>query len=328
MLFGKGFKKIIFNFFVIMFSFMLLVSCSKKEEETSVVKIGYTPLIYAQPTFVALEKGFFKEVGIEVEVTRFENSTQIVNAVIGGSLDFCAIAPVLAAFAAEEKIDKEDSLFKLFYYNLDSKEHPISFLLVKKDSDLSSLADLKGKTIGVFPGNILSRVSTKLLLKEFLNPDRDIKFQDVAPQFQAQALETGQIDAMFSLEPFITIIEESGVGKILYAAPQLSISDPLPGGTGFMSTKFVKENPTTAKKFEIAIQKATDYIRQNESYAKEILEKYTPLNKTIAAKVRQPEYKTSKEMDGTLLQREYDSLVKEGVLKKKIDVSRYIYKSN
>jgi len=298
-----------------------------KKQELSVVKIGYTPLIYAQPTFVAIEKGFFEEVGIKPEVTRYENSTQIVNSLISGGLDFCAITPVLSVFASESKIDKADSQFKMYYYNLDSTKHPISFMLVKKGSNIKELKDLKGKTVGVFPGNILSRVSTKLLLKDLMDVERDIKFQDVGPQIQGQAIESGQIDAMFCLEPFATITLEKGIADILHVAPQLSIFEPLAGGCGMMSTQFVKQNPEIARKFEEAIQKAVDFIRTNEEYAKKVLVKYTPLTDDIVLKVRQPEYKTSREMDGTLLQSEYDILVREGVLKKPMDTKRLIYKS-
>jgi NitT/TauT family transport system substrate-binding protein len=324
-------RKGLFGLFIvvllILISLMILTQCNNNKEKNTLVRIGYTPLIYAQPTFAAMEMGFFKEVGIEPELIRFENSTQIVNAVIEGSLDFCAIAPVLSVFAAEEKINHDDSLFKIFYYNLDSKEHPISFLLVKSDSNIKELSDLKGKTVGVFPGNILSIISTKLLLAKYMDPDREVKFQDVGPQIQAQALESGQIDAMFSLEPFATIILEKGIAKILYTAPQLSVSAPLPGGTGFMSTKFVKEKPELAMKFDEAIQKAISYIRNNPSYAKEILTKYTPLDKSIALKVRQPEYQTTREMDGILLQKEYDALLRQGVLKRQMDVKNLIYKA-
>lgn len=312
----------------------VLACKSQNNDETeqavapAVVKIGYTPLIYAQPTFVAIEKGFFEEVGIKPEVTRYENSTQIVNSVISGGLDFCAITPVLSVFAAESKVTQSDSLFKIMYYNLDSTQHPISFMLVKKGSEIKTLKDLKGKTIGVFPGNILSRVATKLLLKDFMDVERDIKFQDVGPQVQGQAIESGQIDAMFCLEPYATITMEKGMAEILHVAPQLSLCEPLAGGCGMISTSFAKQNPEVAKKFEAAIQKATDFIRSNPEYAKEVLVKYTPLTESLALKVNQPEYKTSREMDGSLLQSEYDVLVREGILEKTMDTRNLIYKSH
>ena len=301
---------------------------SPPQREAVIVRVGYTPLIYAQPTFVAIEKDYFAEVGIKVKVERFENSTQIMNAVIADRLDFCAITPVLSVFAAQEKMPNDQPQFKLFYYNLDSSDKPISFLIVKNGSDIKSLADLKGKTIGVFPGNILSRTSARLLLKDLMDPQRDITFQDVGPQLQAQALETGQIDAMFTLEPYATIVLEKGVGEILYVAPQLSISDPLPGGAGVMSAKFVQQNPQTAKKFDAALYKAIEYMRSDELFAKQILPKYTPLTADLAPKVRQPAYQSAREMPWELLQTEYDVLLSEGVLTKKMDVRSLIYRPN
>ena len=308
--------------------FYASLSCAAGNPERYEVNIGYTPLIYAQPMFVAVDKGFFQEVGIIPKLTKFENSTQVVNAVIEGGLDFCAITPVLSVFAAEEKLSgkgSKDTLFKLYYYNLDTTDDPISFIIVSKSSEITSLSGLKGKTIGVFPGNLLSKVSAKLLLKKYMNPDQDVTFQDVAPNLQAQALETKQIDAMFSLEPFATIIMEKGIGRVLYIAPQTSISDPVPGGAGMMSTKFITDNPTVAKKFDDAIQKATYYLRANPAYAKEVLTKFTPLTKDLADKVRQPMYATSREMDASLLQKTYNVLLKEGIFKKKMDTKKLIY---
>lgn len=298
---------------------------SGKPAEDVVVRVGYTPLMYAQPTFVAIEQGLFDKAGVKYQLTKFENSTQIVNALLGGQLDFCAISPVLSAFAAQEKSGSQQPLFKLYYYNLDSQEHPISYLLVRKDSDITSLEQLRGKTIGVFPGNILSRISAKLLLKPYFDSEKELVFQDVAPQLQAQTLESKQIDAMFSLEPYATLSLELGQSRILHVAPQLSVYAPLAGGAGFMSNEFVERHPDVAQRFGQAIREATRHIRQDPAAAKAILSKYTPLTPELAGKVRQPEYHFYEEMTGKLLAGEYEALVAEGVFKGGIDVSALIY---
>jgi NitT/TauT family transport system substrate-binding protein len=303
-----------------------LTSCKPREKkEEVVVRIGYTPLMYAQPTFMAVEQKLFEKAGVKYELTKFENSTQIVNALLSNQLDFCAISPVLSAFAAQEKSGSATPLFKLYYYNLDSREHPISFLLVRKDSEIKSLEQLRGKTIGVFPGNILSRVSAKLLLKQYFDP-KEVVFQDVGPQLQAQTLESKQIDAMFSLEPYATLSLELGNSRILHTAPQLSVFEPLPGGAGFMNTSFVNAHPEIAKRFGKAISEATKLMRGDEAMAKSVLPKYTPLTAEIAAKVRQPEYHSYDEMPPALLVGEYKALVSEGVLKGGVDVTQLIYR--
>ena len=298
---------------VLMVSLLLvfLMGCSNQTIQDNKIKIGYTPLVYGQPSFVANDLGFFEEQGITAEMIKFESATQVVNALLAGDLDFVAISPCLSVLAAEEK--SEDNLFKVHYYNTDSLEHPISFLLVKKGSEIKELKDLKGKTIGTFPGNILSRTSAKLLLKDLMDVNKDITFVDIGPQIQAQAIESGMVDAMFSLEPFITISLEQGVAEILHVAPQLSIMDNIPGGCGFASTKFVDERPEIASKMRIALDKSIDYIRENEGESKKVLIKYTPLNDDLAVKVRQPEYVKSTEIDGKGLQEQYDVMMREGI---------------
>ena len=290
---------------------VFLMGCSNQNIQDNKIKIGYTPLVYGQPSFIANDLGFFEEQGINAEMIKFESATQVVNGLLAGDLDFVAISPCLSVLAAEEK--SEDNLFKVYYYNTDSLEHPISFLLVKKGSEIEELKDLKGKKIGTFPGNILSRTSAKLLLKDIMDVKKDIKFVDIGPQIQAQAIESGMVDAMFSLEPFTTISLEQGVAEILHVAPQLSIMDNIPGGCGFASTKFITERPEIASKMRIALDKSIDYIRANEKEAKKVLTKYTPLNDDLAVKVRQPEYVKSTEINGKALQEEYDVMLREGI---------------
>ena len=299
------------NYLVVIALLVVLVGCSDPVSQDNGVKIGYTPLVYGQPSFVANDLGFFKEQGIDAEMVKFESSAQVVNALLAGELDFVAVAPCLSVFAAEEK--SKDSLFKVYYYNTDSLEHPISFLLVKKGSEIKRLEDLKGKKIGVFPGNILSRTSAQLLLKDIMDVKRDITFVDVGPQIQAQAIESGMVDAMFSLEPYATLSLEQGVAEILYVAPQLSIMDNVPGACGFSSAKFVSERLKVASKMRIALDKSVDYIRKNEMESKKVFAKYTPLTEDIALKVRQPEFVKSTEINGGALQKEYDVMLREGI---------------
>lgn len=302
---------------------LCLVGCSDINQENEVIKIGYTSLVYGQPSFVGDELGFFKAEGLNVEMIKFESSTQVTNALLSGNLDFVAISPCLSMLAAEEKSNR--NLFKVFYYNTDSIQNPISFLIVKKGSDIKKLKDLKGKKIGIFPGNILSKISTKLLLKDIMDVDKDITIVDIAPHIQAQAIESGMIDAMFSLEPFATITLELGNSEIIHVAPQLSIMDNIPGGCGFASAKFVKERTSDAIKLKSALDKSIDYIRNNEEEAKKVFPKYTPLNNEIAQKVNQPEFVNSTQINGENLQEEYNVMVREGILNGELNAKKLLW---
>jgi ABC-type nitrate/sulfonate/bicarbonate transport system substrate-binding protein len=183
---------------------------TNQENSQKIVRIGYTPLIYAQPTYVAVEMEFFKKNSLRYKMVKYENSTQALNALIANKLDFLAVVPVASVFAAESRSTQKTPLFKILYYNLDSPKNPISFLMVKSARNIDTLEDLKSiqnLKVGVFPGNLLSILSTKLLFEK--HKDLDIKptFIDVAPQLQAQTLISGGVDVMMTLEPFATILE-------------------------------------------------------------------------------------------------------------------------
>ncbi len=289
------------------------------------VRIGYQPYIFAQPLFVALEKGYFEEAGLKYELYRFESPIPMINAVVSNKLDFAAQAPTTTLLAAEEKTEKQD--FKIYFVNMDSKENPITFLLIGENSEIRSLADLKGKKIGVSPENIQSRVSTKLLLKPYMK-ENEINFVDISPALQSQALASGEVDALFALEPIATISIEKVNAKVLYSAPQTSLLDgkPLIGGTIFASAKFVETRPENARKLKAVLDKAIDFIRKNPEEAKLILTKYTPLTKDIALKVHQPIFLSSTEIDKELMQEQADVLLREKLLEIGLDTSNLYYK--
>jgi ABC-type nitrate/sulfonate/bicarbonate transport system substrate-binding protein len=307
--------------FVLGAAFLFLIKPSfmntNQENSQKIVRIGYTPLIYAQPTYVAVEMEFFKKNSLRYKMVKYENSTQALNALIANKLDFLAVVPVASVFAAESRSTQKTPLFKILYYNLDSPKNPISFLMVKSARNIDTLEDLKSiqnLKVGVFPGNLLSILSTKLLFEK--HKDLDIKptFIDVAPQLQAQTLISGGVDVMMTLEPFATILESKKIAKVIYTAPQTSITNPLAGGAGVFSSKFIQDYPNLSKSFALSINEAIDYIRKNPQAAKKSYLKYTPLDLKIALQVRQPDYHVGSEVSKVLLKEQYQQLKKNKVL--------------
>jgi len=321
----------ILRLLLIVLPLFLVVGCSDPGDQPQLntaekIRIGYTPLIYGQPSYVAIDRGLLNQQEIDFELIRFENSTQALNAVITGDLDFLAVVPVLSILAAESNSTAADPLFKILYYNLDSKENPISFLMTNS-SNPNSIYEFESPRVGVFPGNILSRISIELLLENEGLDTSTISFVDVAPQLQSQTIEANGVDFMLTLEPFATLTEFSGVGKIIFNAPQTSITSPIAGGAGVFSASFVKKNPLLAKAFADTIVQAMAYIRDNEEEAKAVYPNYTPLNIEIASKVRQPDYHVLKEISPTLISEQIKVLTDKGVLQNHVAAEDIIYEN-
>ena len=148
---------------------------------------------------------------------------------------------------------------------------------------------------------------------------------------QVQALASGQIDAVLTLEPIGTIGVEKGVAKHLVKAPVAElIVDPWIGGAGAVRTEFAEKNPGTTEKVIRAFSRAVDDANKNPDENKKYLPKYTPLNEELSNKVPVLYFIDSEDMteeDMKALQIFFDLFTEYGAIEDKIDVNGLLYTS-
>jgi len=296
----------------------IFTCCVKKPAK---VRIGYLAITNSLPLYVAVEKGFFKNKSIDAELIKFQTSNDLVEALVAGRLDVEISASTAVLYAMELRSPGE---FKIFSVNVQTKEKFPDYIVVRKGSPISKIEDLKGKKLGTFPGSTFM-IITRLILKNFIDPDQ-VSIEQIPPPAQVEALSSGRVDAIYTLDPFCTLALEKANGKILETAPaEKYILDPLPGGVAAFSSSFVKKNPNIAKKVAEAFDEAIEFIRTNETQARGYLPKYTPLKPDLANKINIVDFWKLKEIDPIPLQRYADILYEEGGLKGKVDVRKLIF---
>jgi NitT/TauT family transport system substrate-binding protein len=287
------------------------------------VTIGHLAVVPSLPTYVAMEKGFFTEQGLEVKLVPFQSGTDIVDALVAGRIDADCMSAITGNwFAAQGAPDK----FKIFLvYAADSNVDNTMVVVVKKDSPLKGLKDLKGKKVGTFPG-ATSVALAKAVIRKKTDPNKVI-FTEVPPPNMIQALAAGQIDAFFTPEPFGMIAVYQGIGKYLIKSPctLLGLKKGIVGGAFSFSAKFLEERPRVAKKVKAAIEKGADYIKTNEQETRGYLSKYTPLPPPVAARIPFEKWIKIKDLDKKAPQLYFDVLYKEGAYQKKIDTTTLYY---
>ena len=302
------------------------VSCAKQEKE-KVVKIGYLRLVISLPTFVAQEKGFFTEEGLEVELIPFNSGTEIIDALVAGRIDAdCASASTGHWFAAQEAPDK----FKIFMeYGTTSAEEDNTFVVVvKRDSPLKDLKDLKGKKVGTFPG-ATSVAMAKAAIRTEIDPE-EVIFTEIPPSNMVPALAAGQIDCFFSPEPMGMMAVSKGLGRYLIKSPLTRIKTlqrGYPGAAFSFNAQFLKEYPKTAKKVKTALEKAVDYIRANNQEVRPYLVKYTGLPEPVAMRIPWDKFIKLDEIDKQAGQDLFDMLFEEGAYQKKVDTTKLYYEN-
>jgi NitT/TauT family transport system substrate-binding protein len=309
--------------FIVCVLAMLLLMTAGQVLSAEKVTIGHLALVPSLPTYVAMEKGFFTEQGLVVELVPFQSGTDIIDALIAGRIDADCMSAITGNWlAAQGAPDK----FKIFLvYAADSNVDNTMVVVVKKDSPLKDLKGLKGKKVGTFPGGT-SLALAKAIIRKKTDPDKVI-FTEVPPTNMIQALAAGQIDAFFTPEPFGKMAEYQGIGRYLIKSPctLLGLKKGIVGGAFSFSAKFLQERPEVAKKVKAAIEKGADFIKTNEQEARGFLPKYTPLIPPVAAWIPFEKWIKIKDLDKKAPQLYFDVLYKEGAYQKKIDTTTLYY---
>ncbi len=253
--------------------------------KTETVKVVHVPGLFFAPLYVAIDKGFFKEQGIEVQLDKAGAGSEVMAFLAQGQIDVGAVGLSAATFNA---------LNKGFDFKIiasagigPDKNSPTKFEVRKALVDggqVKKISDLKGKKIAVAGGigSAGAYLAVRALQTDGLTA-KDVEFVNLANPDMVQALKNGAVDAALIGTPFSTQAIEQGVGSIL-------IDDWLPGystTTYMYSGKFVKERAAVGQRFAIALLKGFRAIAGNNYLSDEnvkIYAKYTGSNEaTIKA---------------------------------------------
>jgi NitT/TauT family transport system substrate-binding protein len=114
------------------------------------IRIGYWPIAAGLPFYCAVELGYFKEAGLNVEVLRFAGAQQIMEAMLADRCDGSANGTGSANIAVGEMA--APGSFKIFCSNPSNAKNVLDEIIVPTASTAKTIADLKGKRVGSGPG--------------------------------------------------------------------------------------------------------------------------------------------------------------------------------
>jgi NitT/TauT family transport system substrate-binding protein len=238
--------------------------------------VGYPKLRIALPVFIAKENGFFEANGLNVTLEPFDTAQPMMDALVSGALDvggYCALPITFSAMARS----KTPLLF--ISSMMEDDQHPISLLLVKKGSPITSIKDLAGRRIGILPTRAYEVWLQKVLAANGVDPTGVI-IQQIAPPQQASALESGSVDALFSNDPATTATEAKGIGVILMPGkalvPETTGFKPFYFGSFNVTKAYAEKNPDVIRRLSLALDQAIEFLEKNPDNAKKAMRNYLP----------------------------------------------------
>jgi len=262
----KSFK-FIFSMLLIAILMIPIVACSK--EEVQKVRIGeVTRSIFYAPEYVAIEKGFFEEEGLDVELTTTWGGDKTMTALLSNSIDVALVGSETSIYVyAQEANDPVINFAQL-------TQTDGTFLVSREKIENFSWDQLKGSTfLGQRKGGMPQMVGEYVLKQHGIDPQNDLNLiQNIDFANIASAFASGTGDFVQLFEPTASVFELEGKGHIVASFGTESGMVPY---TTFMSKdSYMTENQDAIEKFTRAIYKAQQWVEEHSS--KEIAEVILP----------------------------------------------------
>ncbi len=230
------------------------------EKKKVSIAVGGKNLFYYLPLTIAEQRGYFKDEGLDVEISDFAGGSRALQAVVGGSADVCS-----GAFEHTISLQNKGQSFCAFV--LQGRAPQIVLAISSKLEGYKTPADLKGKKIGVTaPGSSTNMMVNFFLSKHGLKPT-DVSIIGVGAAAGAvAAMRAGQIDAISNLDPVITTLERAGDIRIISDTRSLKDTEevfggPMPASCLYASQAFIDKNPNTVQALTNAIVRADKWLQ-------------------------------------------------------------------
>jgi NitT/TauT family transport system substrate-binding protein len=292
------------------------------------VTVSVNPVSSALPYFVAVDRGYFSEAGIETEMKRIAVPTLAISGMVAGQID--AVAVILAIDAANADI-KKPGVITFIALNAQSSKYRMEQFVVRKGYAAKSLADLKGARIACVPGLGNITLAKAALAKAGLK-EGDYTLDQMEMAQHINVIKSAQYDAAYTLEPGATMMDQMDIAKTLESGIIANIilgdrnANAYVGGAA-LSDDFIKSRPDVAKRYADAWNKALDLIQDDPKEARKYLLKNTVTPESVVDTVplllHTPVSKLS-ELDRRNFQAYVDFAVGVGVVSEKIDMMQFL----
>lgn len=227
--------------------------------EKQTIKIGMVTFPGYAPLYLAKEKGFFKD--LNVELVRIEAIGDLRASMQSGKIDMYLATPDI--FQATEKQEPVGIGFLAI-----DESHGADGVAVSEN--IKTVADLKGKKVGAEPGFPPYFVLQYMLHKENMTL-KDLSFKDISSQDAGNAFVAKQLDAVGTYEPYLSkSVSLRPNSRVLVSSADLSglIVDLI-----YANEKLANENPEILKKVADGWFEAVAYYEANKTESMQIMSK-------------------------------------------------------
>ena len=238
-----------------------------KPQQLTTLTVNTLPIANGFPLDLGIRRGFFRAQRIEITKRTLQSGNDIVLALgnRNGEIGYVGWVPAMIArtqgipLTAVAASDVEGTS------NGDNWQN----ILVKGDSSIRRPADLAGKSIAVNALKGVGEVMIKAALRKRGVNANSVRLVAMPFPTMPAALRNGQVDAIWTPEPFMTQALNDGARIVMAPGPVLGRFWPI--GTYVAHNDWVRRNPALARRFRIAMHRSLAYAQSHPAEIRELL---------------------------------------------------------
>jgi NitT/TauT family transport system substrate-binding protein len=280
--------------------------------------VGLIPIVDVAPIYLGVQKGFFKDQNLTLNLKLAQGGAAIIPAAISGEYQF-GFSNTISEILAQSRGLKLKIVSQGVQSGSDPNNDPWAILATS--SSITQCKDLENKTIAVNTLKNIGEVSIKAACDK---PGVDVsKFKLIEMNFpnMLPALQTSKIDAMWSAEPFVTQAKQAGAHVISYNV--VAVQTHLPVATYFATADYAAKNGGIVKRFVTAVNKSLDYANAHPADVRTIVGTYANIPPAVLQAMVLPYW--SHDLNKPAIDKLATLMVKYGLLTTKPDLAQLYY---
>ncbi|GAA1634116.1 ABC transporter substrate-binding protein [Georgenia ruanii] len=289
---------------------------------TTKVTVGVMPIVDTAPIYLGVQEGIFAEHGLDLDLqTSSQGAAALVPGVVSGQLDFgfgnvAALItahsqglalPLVASASSSTGVDGNDT----------------SGIIVAGASDISGPADLDGARVAVNTMNSIGDATVRETVDNAGGDGSSVTFAEIAFPDMLPSIESGQVEAAWVVEPFLTIALDQGAR--LLASNYVATTPDLLIASYFTSTGLMESEPEVVERFSAAMEESQAFAQENEDMTRDVLGTYMTIDPAIAEKLVLPRFNakvTRSELEFLI-----DFAERQGLISNPVEVSSLLPKA-
>lgn len=250
------------------------------------VKVGIIPIVDVAPLYLGQQRGFFKTRGLELTMESGQGGAAIVPGVVSGQFQF-GFSNITSLLIAQTR----NVPIKAVANGVASTGKAgadFGAVVVRRDSPVTKPADLVGRKVAINTLKNIADTTVRETVRKAGGDPAGIGFVEMPFAAMPAAVENGQVDAAWAVEPTLSTLTAAG-GRVV-AWPFVDTAPELTVAAYFTSAKLLADDPELVKRFTEAVDESLAYADAHPDEVRAVLGTYTKIDPKIRETLTLPRW--------------------------------------